>query len=51
MNNVAFTLHPFTNAAWDVLKAPCNACNDDAASQGEASALSLTLDRAPKAIP
>lgn len=57
MDNVILSLHPVTNAARNVLKNPRNAnllvqvevnSNDDAASQGEASALSLTLDRAPK---
>ena len=57
MDNIILTLHPLTDAAKDVLKDPCNAnllvkvdatSDDDAAFQGEASALSLTLDRAPK---
>ena len=57
MDNTIFTLHPTTDAALDVLKDPRNAnllvrvdpkSNDDAASPGETSALSLTIDRAPK---
>lgn len=56
MDNIILTLHPVTDAALDVLKDPRNAnlliqvdaSNDDAASQGKTSALSLSLDRAPK---
>lgn len=57
MDNIILTLHPVTDAAWNVLKDPRNANllirvdangNDDGTSQGESSALSLTLDRAPK---
>lgn len=54
MNSVMVTLHPVTNAAWDVLRTPAMLVqadanrNDDAASQGKASALPLILDRAPK---
>lgn len=57
MDNIILTLHPITDTAKDVLKDPRNAnllikvdatSNNDAASQGEASALSLILDRAPK---
>ncbi len=57
MDSIILTLHPITDSAKDVLKDPRNAnllvkvdvtSNDDIASQGEASALSLTLDRAPK---
>lgn len=57
MDNIIFTLHPLTDAAWNVLKDSRNAnllvqidahSNADVASLGKASALSLTLDRAPK---
>ncbi len=57
MDKPIFTLHPVTDAALDVLKDPRNANllvqvdpkgNDNAASPGETSALSLTLGRAPK---
>lgn len=57
MDNIILTLHPITDAAWTVLKDPCNANllntnnYDNAASQGEPSAFSLTLDRAPKTGP
>ncbi|KAL9124658.1 MAG: hypothetical protein Q9217_006034 [Psora testacea] len=57
MDNLILTLHPVTDAAWDVLKDLRNAnlliqvdtdSHEDATCQGEASALALTLDRAPK---
>ncbi|KAL8788252.1 MAG: hypothetical protein Q9213_001772 [Squamulea squamosa] len=57
MDNIIFTLHPLNKAAWNVLKDSRNAnllvqtdahSNADAASLGKASALSLTIDRAPK---
>lgn len=57
MDNIIFTLHPLTEAAWNVLEDSRNAnlltqidahSNADAASLAKTSALSLTLDRAPK---
>ncbi|KAL8856883.1 MAG: hypothetical protein Q9178_006472 [Gyalolechia marmorata] len=57
MDDIIFTLHPLNKAAWKVLEDSRNAnlliqtdvhSNADAASLGKASALSLTLDRAPK---
>lgn len=60
MDNIILTLHPITAAAWTVLKDPRNANllvqvntnnYESAASQGEPSAFSLTLDRAPKTGP
>ena len=59
MDNIILTLHPVNDAASNVLKDPPKTnllvqvhanSKDHAASQGEASALSLLLDRVPKRI-